>query len=32
MGALDVDSQDLNEFDEVDQYWLEQFVALISFE
>ena len=32
MGVLDVDSQDLNEFDEVDQYWLEQFVALISFE
>ena len=30
MGVLDVDSQDLNEFDEVDQYWLEQFVALIS--
>ncbi len=31
VGVLDVDSERLNQFDEKDQYYLEQIVSLISF-
>jgi L-methionine (R)-S-oxide reductase len=31
-GVLDVDSKELNEFDETDRTWLEQILALIRFE
>ncbi len=31
MGVLDVDSKDLNEFDETDQRWLEEIVSNIHF-
>lgn len=30
-GVLDVDSDKLNDFDEIDQHWLEQLVGLINF-
>jgi GAF domain-containing protein len=30
-GVLDVDSDKLNDFDEIDQHWLEQLVELINF-
>jgi L-methionine (R)-S-oxide reductase len=32
VGVLDVDSKELNEFDETDRTWLEQIIALIRFE
>jgi L-methionine (R)-S-oxide reductase len=31
-GVLDVDSKELNEFDETDKYWLEKIIQLIRFE
>ena len=31
LGVLDVDSSELNTFDETDQYYLEQIIGLIQF-
>jgi GAF domain-containing protein len=32
LGVLDVDSDELDQFDEIDQQYLEQILQLISFE